>query len=430
MTLLKRAGISLLLFAATLLTIMVACAVRHRRRQLVWGPVPILNNKYWSAAMRERGWESVTLMSSYYSRINKRSDFDLYASDLVLSWITSPWLRELLGPLAAFLHVARHARVIHMPYSGGPLAATHLWRLEAPLYRAFGIRTVVLSYGADAYRYSQVTDVSWRHVLMVSYPQAARDEPRIAARCAYWDRHADVVLRSMMVEGAGRWDVLTPSCLCVDTSQWTPKVAYSDADGRNGTVRVVHAPNHRGVKGTEFVIRAVEELRREGLDVELRLLEGYSNDEAREIMRGSDILAEQLIGALYGLNGIEGMALGLPMLCNLGHDTLRVFRRYAFLDECPAVSASPETCTAVLRMLVTNPAMRADIGRASRDYAVKYHSYATAQYLFGSICRRILDGEPIDLMGLFHPATSPYNLATPTVTHPHMRVQRVALGAH
>lgn len=37
---------------------------------------------------------------------------------------------------------------------------------------------------------------------------------------------------------------------------------------------VGHMPNHRGVKGTEFLIDAIERLKSEGVKVELLLIEG------------------------------------------------------------------------------------------------------------------------------------------------------------
>ena len=79
---------------------------------------------------------------------------------------------------------------------------------------------------------------------------------------------------------------------------------------------------------------------------------------------------------------------------------------------------SPETLTANLRRLVTEPALRETLGRAGRRYVEKYHSFATAQYMFGAIYRRILDGDDVDLMRLFHPLVSPYVTATPRIVHP------------
>jgi predicted metal-dependent TIM-barrel fold hydrolase len=81
----------------------------------------------------------------------------------------------------------------------------------------------------------------------------------------------------------------------IDTTAWKEKGYYSMADGRNGPVKVMHTPNHRGFKGTEFLIQAVDELREEGLQIELVLLEKVPNSRVRDLMQEVDILAEQFI---------------------------------------------------------------------------------------------------------------------------------------
>jgi hypothetical protein len=113
------------------------------------------------------------------------------------------------------------------------------------------------------------------------------------------------------------------------------------------------------------------------------------------------------------------MASGLPILVNLESEPhSRPFRRYSYLDECPALSTSPETITANLRRLVTDPQLRETLGRAGREYVEKYHSFSTAQYMFGAIYRKILDGDDVDLMRLFHPLMSAYVTGTPRIVHP------------
>ena len=187
-----------------------------------------------------------------------------------------------------------------------------------------------------------------------------------------------------------------------------------------GTVKVIHTPNHRGVKGTEFLFQAVEELKAEGLLVELLLVEKRPNDEVKRLMvEEADILAEAFLFTGYGMSGIEGMASGLPVLANLEHEAYtRVFRRYSYLNECPILSTTPETLKENLRVLVTNPDLREELGRAGRRYAEKYHSDETAQYMFGAVYDRIWFGKDVDLMNLFHPLKSEYNHRTPPVEHP------------
>jgi glycosyltransferase involved in cell wall biosynthesis len=411
-----RAVLHLALFP---LFVVLMVVMPKRRRRLMWGPIPIANYKYWSAAMREGGWESQTFMRSWFDVINARSDFDLYFDDLFPRFLRNTPVAAILRPFVAFLYITRHASVLHLPYTGGPLGSTVVWRAEAHLLRMAGIRTIVLAHGGDVYMYSRVVDLTARHGLLLSYPQEARDEWRIERRVRYWTRHADIILGGLITDGLGRWDALIGNFVTIDTKLWRQKPRYSDADGRNGRVRILHAPNHRGVKGTEFIVQAVERLRSEGLDVELVLMERMQNDEIRALMQDVDIFADQLVLPGYGLAAIEAMASGLPVLSDLSNEAMfRVFRRYTYFGECPIVSTTIESIADNLRMLVTDPELRRRAGTAGRSYVERYHSPDTARYVFGAVYDRLLYGKDVDLMNLFHPLTSPYRKQAAQVASP------------
>lgn len=396
---------------------LIAALLPARRTLLVWGSAPLITNKYWSEAMRAAGRESMTIMQTVYS-VNRRDDFDRLFEDFAPSFLPRP-LRYALGACAAFIFVLRHASVVHTSFWGFALSQSLFWRLESWLLRIAGVRTVVLSFGADAYIYSRVVDTSLRHGLLASYPALARTERATRRMVDHWNRRADAVLVGLMIDGMGRWDVTANQIFAIDTRTWSAERTYSSHDGSNGPVRIIHTPNHRGFKGSEFLVAAVETLRNEGLQVELILLEGVPNDEVRRQMQRADILAEQFIGIGYAMSAIEGMASGLPTLANFEHEAYtRLFRRYAFLDECPILSTNPENLVANLRILIGRPELRETLGRAGRAYVQKYHGYEMAQYLFGAIYDRIVEGKEVDLINLFHPLKSTFNRATPKIVHP------------
>jgi hypothetical protein len=128
---------------------------------------------------------------------------------------------------------------------------------------------------------------------------------------------------------------------------------------------------------------------------------------------------------------VEGMAAGLPVIANLESERLgALLRRYSYLGECPVLSAGPEQVAAQIRALVTDPDLRERLGRAGAAFAAKYHSDETAQYLYGSIYRRIWNGEDVPLIDLFHPLKSEYNRSTPAVAHGLVDNRLSAAGQH
>lgn len=401
--------------------IVLAALFRGKRRKIIWGPVPIINNKYWSEAIRLVGYDSETLVLTYYSNINKKEDFDKYFTDLLPAPLRIlPKIAQMeFACYAALFYVLRNAQIINIPFSGGPLGFTAVWWLEPLLFRLFGVRTVVIPYGADVFVYALVQDAVLRHGLMLSYPHESYIEKTVRRQVDFWQNHADAIVSGFYTDGLYRWDVPVGSPLTIDVSLWKSKTEYSSNDGQNAPVRVLHAPNHRGLKGTEFLIHAIDELRAEGLKIELVILEKVANDRVREAMQEVDIAADQFIIPGYGMFAVEAMASGLPVIAPMGiENSLRLFRYYSFLDECPVVAVAPDTIKPVLRALACHPQLRKQLGEAGRAYVEKYHSYETAQYLFDSIYRKLLGQTNLQLMDLFHPAKSEYNRKRPRVCHP------------
>lgn len=391
----------------------------RRPTVMVWGSTPIISNRYWTEAMRATGADCRTIMGEYYPSINSRGDYDHYFGDFSPAW-TSSAAQVALAPYHALLFVLLTASTLHTSYDGGPLGWTPYGPWEPELLKAAGVRTVVMGYGGDCTAYGNIADPSLRHAFLSSYPRAAREEPRIRDRLDRWHASADcVVSTGHSIDGHGRWDLLIPMPFHIDTDVWQPVAEYSDANGRTGAVRIIHTPNHRGFKGTEFLVAAVQSLRDEGLQVELDLVEGVQNSEVRARMQRADILAEQFIFPLYAMSGIEGMASGLPVLANLTvEDSTRVFRRFSFLDECPVLGTSIELLVPHLRRLVTDPRLRRSLGVAGRQYVEKYHSYGAARAMFGAVHDAVNGvAAPVRLIDHYHPLLGVHR-ADPRVQHP------------
>lgn len=392
--------------------------------KLFWGPVAIINNKYYSQAMQNAGYDSKTFMTDYFS-INKRDDYDWYVEDYAPKFISffalDQLFKEYYGFFKCFRIAVKNFDIHHMPFTGGFLQKTFLSKWEAQLLKRAGCKTVILGYGSDFYRYSKVLNLSWLHGILTHYPQHALNEDKIERNVSYWRKHADCVINGMQIDHLGRWDVLPFRAEAIDTENWKQRETYSNYDGKNGVVRIAHSSNHRVLKGTEFILQAVKELKEEGLLVELTIIEKMPNEEVKRILiEETDICFDQLnLG--YAMSAIEAMAIGLPVMTNLeNEDYVQVFRRYSFLNECPMLSVSHETLKDQLRILVRNPELRESLGKAGRKYVEKYHSFTTAKYVFGKVYDKIWFGKSdVDLINLFHPLFSnSYNNQTPKVLHP------------
>jgi glycosyltransferase involved in cell wall biosynthesis len=394
-------------------------ALKEKPR-LLFASTPIISYKYWARAMAKVGYLSQS-MTFDFPLINVKEDFDLYFNDIDEVNNESSYLRQLIQKYLILTYVLKNYDILFTSYKHQFLSQTKLWRKEAWILKYFGIKIVVEPYGNDFYMFSKVIDHSVKHNLLICTNKDAFDEELITEKAIYWKNLADIAINGIMLDGASRWDAIPVSFIHIDTEDWKPRLNYTDHNGRNGIVKIAHTPNHRGFKGTEFIINAVKELKKEGLLIELILIEGKPNSEVKVIMQEhADILAEQIIATAYALSGIEGMSCGLPVLSNLDrNDIVQVFRRYSYLNECPILSSTPENIKENLRILIKNPQLRKELGLAGRKYVEKYHSYKAAQYLFEKIIDKIWYGKKIDLMNMYHPLDlNSYNNQSEIIKHP------------
>jgi glycosyltransferase involved in cell wall biosynthesis len=171
------------------------------------------------------------------------------------------------------------------------------------------------------------------------------------------------------------YDVVPPAVVLHD---WEPSPTEPGE-----TLRVAHAPSKRAVKGTEAVIAAVEALRRRGAPIELDLIEGVPNREARLRYAAADVVVDQLRIGWYGMFAIESMALAKPVVVHLD-ERAAAETEEAFGLELPLVRADEGTLEDVLAGLIELRAELPELGRRSREYAERVHAHT-------AVARRVLE---------------------------------------
>ena len=171
------------------------------------------------------------------------------------------------------------------------------------------------------------------------------------------------------------YDVVPPALVLDD---WEPSPAEPGE-----TLRIAHAPSKRAVKGTEAVLAAVESLRAKGAPVELDLIEGVPNAEARLRYAAADVVVDQLRIGWYGMFAIESMALGRPVVVHLDEQAAAETEE-AFGLELPLERADESSLEHVLGDLVETRAELPALGQRSREYVERVHAHT-------AVARRVLE---------------------------------------
>ena len=371
----RRAGlVRKVAFGGTLAAYPVFCALSWaqiagrrllgRKPRVVWGPTPILTIAESSELLRRLGYPSTTVVFTTY---HIRSDFDINLKRAVANPAVGYWLPNVLH-----LWSLLRFDVFHFFYDGGLWSGMNIipaarW-LELPLLRLAGKRVIASAYGAD---------VRMRHLNEMWQPfNICQECPAPGVYCVCT---ADGLVRTKyyrdwcnaVLAMGDMHDFVFDSRK--DFNYWpidVERVPFVGAASRDGSVRVVHSPNHRYFKGTRFLEAAVSSLSERGYDLELDLVEGVPNDEAKRRYGQADIVFAQCLAGWIGYTELEAMAAGKPVIGYL--------RDPSYLEHtegCPLVSATPETLEHELEALVDDAARREELGRRGREYVEREWSY-------------------------------------------------------
>jgi hypothetical protein len=252
--------------------------------------------------------------------------------------------------------------VVHLHFGlslvprGGPLPP--LWDL--PLLRALGLRVFCTFHGSDI-RMARVHEAinPWSHLFA---GPAAPDDDRIEKLVHVMRTYADaLIVPSVNYLGYVPDAVYLPRV--IDLATWPERPPRT----REVPV-VVHAPTRRSTKGTDLVLRILDDLRAGGQAFELRLLEGVPHAAVRDALADADILVDNLVAGSYGIVSLEAMASGAVAVSNLSRAVAEAH------PDAPVVPVDPDSASGVIARLLVDPVERARLGAAGRAFVERVHS--------------------------------------------------------
>lgn len=91
---------------------------------------------------------------------------------------------------------------------------------------------------------------------------------------------------------------------------------------RDGSLRLVHAPTNREIKGTALLLEAVESLRADGHRIELVMTEGRPWVESLAAIATADLAFDQPILGI-GCFAVECMGMGVPVIAGVVDERVR-----------------------------------------------------------------------------------------------------------
>jgi hypothetical protein len=168
--------------------------------------------------------------------------------------------------------------------------------------------------------------------------------------------------------------VSTPDLLDdVPHARWLP-VVVDEADlepapppFQHDVPVVLHLPSSRRLKGTTSIDAVGQRLADEGL-VEYRRPHDVQASSVAGLVRGVDIVIEQVVIGSYGVLACQAMAAGR---LTVGHIHQRVRRRVG--RPVPVLEATPLTLEAVLRSALADPTTTANLAASGPEFVRDLH---------------------------------------------------------
>ncbi len=156
----------------------------------------------------------------------------------------------------------------------------------------------------------------------------------------------------------------------VDLNVWQP--IYNQT--HSGPLKIGHAPTNREFKGTNYIVNAVEKLKKEGYKIDLILIESISNKKAKEIYKKVDIMIDQLFAGWYGGLAVELMSLGKPVVAYIREKDLSYIPS-EMQNDLPIINSNSEKIYETIKRLVSLPRYKIiEKGKDSRKFVEKWHN--------------------------------------------------------
>lgn len=247
---------------------------------------------------------------------------------------------------------------------------------EAIELRGRGLDVAFLAHGTDVRIPSQHLGLTrWSHFADSDF-YAGREETLARRNIA--------ALRRL----GGPLFVSTPDLLAfLPEAQWCPVIVdprrwfVRAADATRTRPVVMHAPTNARVKGTDLIEPVLHRLEAEGV-IEYRPLRGVPSAKMPAAYAEADIVLDQFRIGSYGVAACETMAAGRVVIGHLTDEVRDTVKRETGI-ECPVVEADPDTLETVLRRLAADPAERAALAAAGREFVARVHDGTMSAEVLG-----------------------------------------------
>lgn len=130
---------------------------------------------------------------------------------------------------------------------------------------------------------------------------------------------------------------------------------------------IIHAPSRSGIKGTAIINETIEQLKKDGIDLEYQCIQNMPNNELLKLLSDADILCDELNLHGPGMLSAEAMMAG----CAVATRCLNVAP-----FQPPVCSVTAETLYEKLKLLITDIDYRVKLATEGRRFVEDFNNPA------------------------------------------------------
>jgi len=304
-------------------------------------------------------------------------------------------IKKVIGVYHSLFHSLSHYKCLFFYFNGiFTLRTPIVGRLEPYLIKLSKTKIVTMQYGSDVQIFERTQNFLFKNMASQDYPNNyiyRHGIPEIRRDIDKWTRHSDHILSGCdWIEYIPHWNTILSAHFAYDVKN-TPLAPLSLYPKE---YIILHAPNHKHIKGTEIFTKAVEGLKKKGYPIRLQIIEKMPNEEVLKAIEQCYIVADQLVVGWYAYFAIEAMARGKPCICYQRKDFLEFYEQVGVIEhgEVPLINCNHmvDSVANAIEELINDKAKYVEVSRRSREYVDKHHSIEYIGSVFDKIYKEVM----------------------------------------
>lgn len=197
-------------------------------------------------------------------------------------------------------------------------------------------------------------------------------------------KHADAVVLAgpWLVDSVSKYDFIIPYSRDINQIR-----SYRKRYKSNKDFTILHAPTNQELKGSRFLIEAVEKLNTQGLNVTLIIADKIDREKLYDLINRADVVVDQLLLGWYGGFAVEAMALGKPVISFLKHEYRELV---PFGKEIPIINANKDNLVEVLKGLIAERKALPQVGEQGYKFVKRFHDSKVIANQYRKVYERVV----------------------------------------